>query len=93
MSNFATLKKSSSSLDRLTKKSKSSTPLHLARARAMIASGSLSVISLVTVLPLSVFFPLWLLTGDAGIPWTRYFDHGFQGTELVSGTSKLSDFS
>ena len=79
MSNFATLKKSSSTLDRLSKEiEKLNTPASsdskgddrfwkLERDKS--GNGS-AVIR---------FLPTSAADGEDGIPWIRYFDHGFKG--------------
>lgn len=79
MSNFATLKKSSSALDRLTKEiEKINAPAtennkedtrfwKLERDKA--GNGS-AVIR---------FLPAAAVDGDDALPWVRYFDHGFKG--------------
>lgn len=81
MSNFATLKKSSSSLDRLTKEiEKLNTPASSNESnkgddrfwkleRDKSGNGS-AVIR---------FLPTPAVDGDDGLPWVRYFDHGFKG--------------
>jgi hypothetical protein len=81
MSNFATLKKSSNSLDRLTKEiEKLNTPASSNESnrgddrfwkleRDKSGNGS-AVIR---------FLPTPAVDGDDGLPWVRYFDHGFKG--------------
>lgn len=81
MSNFATLKKSSNSLDRLTKEiEKLNTPASSNESnkgddrfwkleRDKSGNGS-AVIR---------FLPTPAVDGEDGLPWVRYFDHGFKG--------------
>ena len=81
MSNFASLKKSSSSLDRLTKEiEKLNTPASSNESnkgddrfwkleRDKSGNGS-AVIR---------FLPTPAVDGEDGLPWIRYFDHGFKG--------------
>ena len=78
MSNFATLKKSSSTLERLTKEiEKSNSPAEKKSGddrfwkleRDKSGNGS-AVIR---------FLPVSAADGEDGLPWVRYFDHGFQG--------------
>ena len=79
MSNFATLKKSSNTLDRLTKEiEKVNAPASDKKQgddrlwkleRDKSGNGS-AVIR---------FLPAPAIDGDDALPWVRYFDHGFQG--------------
>ena len=79
MSNFATLKKTSADLSRLTKEiDKINTPQSTEREedtrfwkldRDKSGNGS-AVIR---------FLPAPAVDGDDGLPWVRYFDHGFKG--------------
>lgn len=79
MANFATLKKSSSSLDRLTKEiekinapaseSKEADTRFWKLERDKAGNGS-AVIR---------FLPAPAVDGDEALPWVRYFDHGFKG--------------
>lgn len=80
MSNFATLKKSSSSLDRLTKeieKINSPATSDYRKADDRIwkierdKSGNGSAVIR--------FLPSPAVDGDDALPWVRYFDHGFKG--------------
>ena len=79
MSNFATLKKSSSTLDRLTKEiEKANAPAETSKKgddrfwkleRDKSGNGA-AVIR---------FLPTPAVDGDDGLPWVRIFDHGFKG--------------
>lgn len=79
MSNFATLKKSSSTLDRLTKEiEKANAPAETSKKgddrfwkleRDKSGNGS-AVIR---------FLPTAAVDGEDGLPWVRIFDHGFKG--------------
>jgi hypothetical protein len=80
MSNFATLKKSSSTLDRLTKEiEKANAPAESSKKgddrfwkleRDKSGNGS-AVIR---------FLPTAAVDGEDGLPWVRIFDHGFKGS-------------
>lgn len=79
MSNFATLKKSSSALDRLTKEiEKANAPAETSKKgddrfwkleRDKSGNGA-AVIR---------FLPTAAVDGEDGLPWVRIFDHGFKG--------------
>ncbi len=79
MTNFATLKKTASSLDRLTKEiekinsketSESSKDTRFWKLERDKSGNGSAVIR---------FLPTSPADGDDSLPWVRYFDHGFQG--------------
>jgi len=80
MSNFATLKKSSNSLDRLTKEiEKLNTPASSNESKGDDRFWKLERDKSGNGSAVIRFLPTPAVDGDDGLPWVRYFDHGFKG--------------
>jgi len=80
MSNFATLKKSSSSLDRLTKEiEKINSPGAFDNKKTDDRIWKLERDKSGNGSAVIRFLPSAAVDGDDALPWVRYFDHGFKG--------------
>ena len=80
MSNFATLKKSSSSLDRLTKEiEKINSPGTFDNKKTDDRIWKLERDKSGNGSAVIRFLPSAAVDGDDALPWVRYFDHGFKG--------------
>ena len=80
MSNFATLKKSSSSLDRLTKEiEKLNAPAASNENKGDDRFWKLERDKSGNGSAVIRFLPTPAVDGEDGLPWVRYFDHGFKG--------------
>ena len=80
MSNFATLKKSSSSLDRLTKEiEKLNAPASSNESKGDDRFWKLERDKSGNGSAVIRFLPTPAVDGENGLPWVRFFDHGFKG--------------